>query len=805
MHLRRMAGLLSIIALPLMIIACGGGGGGGGSTNNNNNSGSADALQVADKVSVVDAKVSGSVAGSPSIRSFAKTPLHRTPSVPAGSDYDLDKANMYVQERSVEAFENVNNILCMIAQSQYGEMLNQGPYLALIDANKCSSNKSDPSAAGQASTNQSSGADAPVFEPWTMKSWRTDNSSPEYVQAWIHEKAHDAYDMDKVILATVTVTEGKTDSNPLGIFTVNYKGLAAADTSQVIFKGTLKSERDEASGKILLKFAEEEGPAASPTRKQYATLDKATDGSDAGSGKVYQYDTQNGGSPETVAFNIAFNTNYFLRSDAVGTSPDICLNRNVFDMSAWQYGLYDATTGARVVRNSSYQIKVGTAYGNIGYWGMWLPDGVSVASGDTVMKHDYQNNTDTPYTVFKSNGKLKRHTRQALTLADVKNIPLNYSICSGTCSNYQVVWNGSALMMTAQQSQSDYTWQTITPAALDLSALSWNNLNFWSDSLGGQVSMQLTGCTGTGPFDCTGTVANTTPIIFYAEDIVYPDDTTLGSTVTFSCFDNCPNAGASGINTSTPFLTYTQNGYTYVFSKAAMMLTYNGNNVVQTAAISGSDWGVMSGALFDPLATNETGTTYQDLLKCDWDQNQTCGWKAWSVLPVFYTWETGLNDYNKFVALKDGNNAFVKFDPPLQVEYVHSQPSVTAYDHKYDGTKFYLNYDGAGQLNGIPGKCVDDGGTKVSCSNNTRWVPEFMIQAGSAATAGSDTYLIKPLGIEERMMEDTNGGCDSLSIGSYTLPTLSQWVDPSAGSNPVTVANEPVITVAPAVVGGIVQ
>ena len=234
----------------------------------------------------------------------------------------------------------------------------------------------------------------------------------------------------------------------------------------------------------------------------------------------------------------------------------------------------------------------------------------------------------------------------------------------------------------------------------------------------------------------------------------------------------------------------------YIFDTTAMVLKdAQSMSLLMTGTSSQFQWGFMSGPLFDPTSANLA------LLACDWDVNQMCGWKAWSVLPVFYTWETGPNQWNQFTALQGPSPAttIVKFDPPLQVTYTHSQTNAAKPDIKYNGVKFYMDYSGFGELHGVPGVCVDmDSGQPVSCGPNTRWVPEFMIPAEAEMVNGSATYYVKPLEKEQRMSKVAESSCSALTITSYTLPDISLWVDPALGT-------EPTITGAPAVVGGVVQ
>jgi hypothetical protein len=181
------------------------------------------------------------------------------------------------------------------------------------------------------------------------------------------------------------------------------------------------------------------------------------------------------------------------------------------------------------------------------------------------------------------------------------------------------------------------------------------------------------------------------------------------------------------------------------------------------------------------------------------------------VLPEFYVWETGQSTWNQFVTVRDSNGP-VRFEPPLQVKYIHSQPAATAPDYKYNNVTFFLQYSGFGDLQGIPGMCVnvDTGATNVDCSQGgsnqaIRWVPEFSIPAENAAgqlTEVQDigqagvTYFVKALEKEQRL--GPGGTCSGLSTSPYILPSMSSWIDPVIGS-------EPVVTAPPAVIGGVVQ
>jgi hypothetical protein len=819
-NMRKLCVWLLALLLPLMLLSCSSKSSSSDATPTPTPA-AATSLQVADKVSVVDAKLSGSVAAVAPL----KIGLFKVSAadLAAASDYKADKTQVWVSERSAEAFNEINNILCMISQSKLDVMLNQGAYVALVDQTQCDSSKSDASSAGQDSQNQSSSTTMPDYMTFTVDATRADNSSPEFAKVWVHSKAKGS-DPEQIIMVNIIITEGKSDTNPYGLFNMTFLGLPASNgivTSQnPLFKGVMKAEKN-AAGEVLLKFAEQNFGGWPNIRK--ITLNRQGDGS-GGTGSVYdQHPEMMSGSTTTVEsqFNIAFNTNNFLRNDGTNT---ICLDRNQFEESAWRYGLYD-TAGARVNRNSGFSVNTKAdgsgKYGFIGYWGLWIDNNVTLNSGDFLYKFDYSNTGAAPlqYTVMKAGGKLKKHTKKTMTLAEIKGIPLNYSVCdpNSGCANYQVVWDGTNQVFnkTAEMPQNcsnNCQWQNITPPViLDLTTLQWGELNFYSQSLGGQVRVPLSNCLQTFP---TGTVpappttkcdapGNTTNIIFFAEDIVYPTDTIPAS---FTCYDNCPQVGADGeaytsMMSSGPSNTPT----TYTFDPITMLLNDSGSKpVLMTVATTTNQWGVNSGALFNPTAANLAA------LDCNWDRDndpatnaQVCGWKAWSALDVFYTWETGPGSWNQFSALKDATGTMLKFEPPLSVKYVHHKAGSSL-----DGATFMLDYSGFGNLNGIPGKCVDmDSGLEAQCASDPkiRYVPAFVIPPvqtdGSLTKVMVDAteYLVKPLELEQRMMKVDTANCSALSVTSYPLPDLAtEWTDPAIGT-------EPVVTVAPAVIGGVVQ
>ena len=813
-----------VLTASVALTGCGGGGGGGGTTTTTTDTttdsgGSGASLRVAERISVVDASSSGSGVAGLRIGKF------RVPTTvsAAGTDWTNDVTQTFVHERSAEAFGVINEILCMMSQSQYDDMVNKGTYRAQIDTNQCEQERDSAESAGESSQNQSSSTTMPDYEDWTVNSYRANDTSDHIVKVWIHEEARSEGSWSepaKTIYVKVTITEGASAANPYGLFRLDFKGIPDG-SSTVMFKGYLESVQEGSS--ILLKFVDE-GAGGSDTWTEQVVLNRSADGS-TGTGTIYTSNSGGWGS-ETSDFDIAFNSDYFLRDN--GTEQK-CADRNDFNETAWRYGLYDVN-GARVNRESGFPIKYGDYHGWVGYWGLWLPEEANVSDGATVYKQVYSSNappTETAYTLMQRGGKLKKHTRNAKTLGDIQNLPLDWWECNESgCSGYRVKWNGTNFVKFANQVNNMWNDDFIDEN-INLSTLQFGELNFYSQSLGGQVRVKLIG-TGTYPSITYSYPDPTAPesVIFFKEDIVYPGDTTVPATL--KCYDNCPeyNSTVGGINVDNWYNGNHANNYdpsantsySYTFNATTAsgeMTLKEGVNALLLPSNSTSQWGYWSGPLFDPTPANLTA------LACDdWNgdiiaNEGTCGWKAWSELTVFYTWETGTQQWNQFTALINGSGTVEQFQAPLQVSYEYQKTNNAYADGKYcldgaatceTGTNFYLEYSGFGNLWGIPGTCVDDSGNPTTCGEGTRWISEFMIPAGAAVANNGTTYYVKPLEVEQTMKLVSAATCTTAGLATtpYTLPSITNWSDPAIGTEPTTAAAG-LISEAPAVIGGVVQ
>lgn len=746
----------------------------------------------------------------------------------AQTDFEKDKTATFVHERASEALDQVNTIMCMFDQTRYGDstLLNSGYYTALVDESLCgdrdSTEKSNNSSSGDTSANN-----AASYTEFKVKSERANPTDPQIVSAFV--KVNGPNGMPMNVQAKFTITEGASEFNPVGAFTMSYQG-SVGGVPVPIMKGLVKAQRDNL-GRVVIKYAESMGFNGQEIFGVKAALLKNTEG---GSGSTFQKETQGmgggpgGGSPSQATTHFGYDKSFFKRKDVKeGAAPaEACLSRTSFETSAWRYGLYNKDTGARIPVNSGFPVNTQAdgrgQFGFLSFHGLFFPPGgPSLTDGSTVYRVERGANgpVSTPYTLTVKDGKLKRYVRSEVSLGSLKSIPLEGMVPffgdSNPNSLKRFQWDGSQLKIVATASMSQAggppAWTPLTPnqPITDQTTLMFGDIGIYSQALGGQGRIKLANCVPVvggnpmiGGVRCSAPTADT-KVIFFKESLVAPGDSTVPTTL--RCYDNCPKASGSGMDKNDP--SYPNDGITaHNYTYTSGIIRDGANPATLSEAQSGKSWGFGSGPMFDPNPTNLAA------LGCPWDANQVCAWKAWGELSEFFVWETGPNSWNKFTSVIDGNGNVVSLDPPLAVQYVY--PTVgtggvnpTAVDQKFAGNTFYLQYGGFGNLQGIPGKCFNPenpSDTDIDCSKpGRRWVPEFTIPSGSVAKNGNgvDAYYVKPLEVEQRMAKVEDSKCSALKAPDLSgmWPNLdTEWTAPNLGS-------EPEISGAPKVVAGVIQ
>jgi hypothetical protein len=734
----------------------------------------------------------------------------------SSSAYRTDTQTSQVQDATSSSIGEVNMIVCIMHALSADSLVNQGAYLALVDKNKCDSAKRS-SAANAGSTSDGAQA-ATAYVTATVDATRTSNSDPMVTKVWLELEEEGFH---QTIFVRVAASEAPSASNAYGVFRLDYCGKAdgiPGCPSRGYLEGTTNG--------LNFYQLDSDGSNDATTALRLATASAA-----GGSGRLVS-DNQNGAS----AFLFAYDSGFFRRAD---DNTDECFTRDATDadtgMSVWRYGLYDANTGARVNRNSGFPIDVtasGTVYhGYLGYYGLYVPFEAQNAlqNGSTVEKVDYSsgnNPTRTSYSVVKSDGKLTKYTRHTRSLHSMDRIRFNTfvgmdaaSFFAGAQNNsqYELYWDDArgTFVATAQfvcdqngcQSQDLQTAQ-------DVSVSYWSTrggVQGYSQSLGGEVFVNLQGVSGT--LD-----SNAVQVVFRSQDLVYPADLPAQ----LYCVQNCPTATSlanyfnNGGQGGAPYVSGTFNNFQPTQANAVVAYTTDAASATlrdgTSSAVTFSDRdalasqpafanGVRTGRLFTQLADAECSVgsgTY-----CDYKVNDA---------DVYYQWETGANNWNQFAAAKDSSGAFVTFDPPLQLAY--TVPTGAQYG-QYAGKSVVLQYNGFGELQGIPGTCVSMlTNAPVNCSSQgARYVPAFAIPYDETkglltSIDGQTTYLAKWLDREIRFAKKPLSSCSAAGLSlpsNVTLPTAADLRDPSDASSSVYIGAKPTVTAAPRVIHGDVK
>jgi len=733
------------------------------------------------------------------------------------SAYRTDAQSSHVEDATSSGIGEVNMIACIMHALSADALVNQGAYIALVDKNKCDSAKrSSTSNAGSTSDGAQAAAS---YITAVVNSTRASNSDPMITKAWLEIAEEDHH---QTINVHISATAAPSITNAYGLFRLDYCGKAdgiAGCPSRGYLEGT-------ANG---LNFYQID---SGDNGDESTAMRLATASATGGTGRLVH-----AGQHDASAFVFAYDAGLFRRAD---DNDDQCFSRDAADpdtgMSVWRYGLYNAETGARITRSSGFPIDVTsgstTYHGYLGYYGLSLPPEAqnSIENGSTVQKVDYSSNnaTRTNFTVVKSDGKLTKYTRHTRTLHSMDQIKFtafvgfdssNFFAGAQPNSQYELYWDeaGGHFVTTARMAcdQNGCQNQELS-APQNVSAAYWTSrggVQGYSQSLGGEVFINLQGITGTVD-------SNTVQVIFRSQDLVYPAD--LPSQL--YCLQNCPSAASlsayfsssGGQGPTSPFVAGTSNRFLPVPASAVIAYTTDAASVTlrdgANAAVTFSDGealgqhpqymnGVRTGRLFTQLSDAEcsvNSATY-----CDYKVNDA---------QVYYQWETGANNWNQFAAVKDSTGTLVTFDAPLQLAY--TVPTGAQYGD-YAGKSIVLQYGGFGELWGVPGSCVSSvTNAPVNCnSEGARYVPSFAIpydeiKGRVTSTDGQTGYLAKWLDREIRFAQKPLQSCSAAGLAlpsNVTLPSQADLKDPTDASSTVYTGTKPVVTAAPRVIHGDVK
>jgi len=815
--------VLSIGTLAL-VSACGGGGSGSGSSSATDSS----ALKVDSKISIMEPKASKSASKvsllSRSSGESRSATASRDPALPATSAYEKDITFYYVQDESSESLNIVNSLLCKFDKVAATEMVVSAPkvdYIALIDEAMCDQEKGSKTTGSEGGSSNESGGKRPELSSWTVNTEMTDVDTM-VVKIWVLNEmdyapedsmnANRGQKKMEAIRAKMTVNRGVNGQE--STFTMNfamYEVDEAGNKAEIPHIKGFLNKTVLGVGNNKVDFYSEALMFGGTYPEGVSITYNPLTGTGSGISTAVKYDEELR-QEKNVQNNFSYNLNNFYREDVDGKTS--CMNRNDFHETAWRYGLYDSGNGERIEVNSGFPISKeidGVTYqGWAGNWGVWMPEEAGVKNGSKVKKDSFKEGVAAEdFTIVQTEGRLRKHTRKILPMSEIKNIPLMY--WNGS-KEFQVIWNGTQLVKVAKRDQnSNWIWSKMVEEPVTFTEGTFE-FSFYAQSLGGAGQIKF-GNEGEGKKPVV-TAAST--VIFHSETTVFVGDTTVPKNLV--CYDNCIKAGS--IDEANFTDRFHPNNYDNANEEGIVPIQYTYENDVLTSGITPvtsttynqNKEGIWSGALIPDTSSNRNS------LKCTWNTD-ICAWQLYDKIDVFYTWSTGPNEWDKTTSLRsDVSNEVVAFDLPKLVEYTHKG------EGKYKDTTFYLDYEGFGNLWGIPEVCMYiETGVTTDCwnvpeadfiSRKVRYMSQFVIPesvegirstASESTKIGKTTYVIKPLDVEQSQKSVDEGACNTVDSGLTlaampdTFPlNLEGWVDPAIGEMPAVVG-------APKVISGVVQ
>jgi hypothetical protein len=710
--------------------------------------------------------------------------------IPSTAPYNVDPQNVHVQDATSEGVSQLNMVLCIMSALDAPDLVNAGPYIALVDKNKCDTSSRD-SSSNSSSTSAGASA-APNYMTAVVDVTRADNASPMIFKSWMSLTEQG---QATTVYVKGAVTQAPTASLPYGVFRLDYIGKSGGVTQ---FNGYI-----DATTNGISYYEDSQGGGGGGGGTQTRALTLSASSTTSGTGSMVDSGT---------TFNFAFNNALFRRSD--GTN-DKCFDRSQAnaDKSVWRYGTYNATDGTRVDQaNPGFPIKASYSgnsyYGFASFWGINFQglDLNTIADSNPIAGMaiaDQRPGSSATYTLSKLSGKLTKFTKASTTLDAIDGFPIqawgNFYALTGNnpllqnVNQVEMHWDktGAQFVITGQQtcgSNGCLTAPLTGNATVAFTASPQFDLNGYSQSLGGQVSI---------PHSASYT--GTSTVNYYTQSTVIPGS--AGAPAALYCLNNCVTSASitafNGSNSPYDAGTTSQwfsgsNRVAYAFGASG--LTESSNPVVAPSMSSSIftgmyQQGVQTGRLF---ASDLTGVPSCPNTYCEPNTD-------------YYVWETGPNQWNQSLWLNNGSTV-VALDPPQNIPY-----TVTSADDpsgNWVNKSIQLQFSGFGNLWGIPGHCVDPvDNSIVACSQNVRFVPEFALADGATMTLGSTPLIIKALDEELRLKNVALSQCTNagLTLSSMSVPTSAGLHDPSNSSDTDYIGTQPSVTAAPKVIHGVLQ
>lgn len=677
-----------------------------------------------------------------------------------------------VTNEAFEDLEKAGSIMCFLSQTKFWEQANNGVYQAQVDSKKC-----EPDKGGGNGDDSSGGEDeSPDLQVAYIKSVREENK-PLIAEIRIAAGGdkEEAYYHVKVI-----VVEPPSSTAPAGIFDMHYTAHMGSKVGETGFIRTKRTSAD----KFVLETGSSGSEGGGNEGKSQGIAELQVEDEVTVAGFLQSDSAGNWGEQKYSSKGIArFADNYLnvnftsTHSGPQGENKEElkgCYDLGKYKTAMFRYDLVDTATGVTKKLNSGFPIEFDkdgkTQRGWAGFHGVWLGESGSVKTGDTIKKVSWTGGkkSTSDYTVFAAPGKLTKLTKASVTLGDLKGVDLNLYDMG---SQYIVKWDGTTLSKTAKVTNGKNGPEE--EAATGAVTIPQWGINFYVSSLNAMIRISK-----------EDVLSNSLAISYFAEKVV--SGTAEVPSCEMVCFQNCPVMAPAasdfarsqgGMNGPMVSGLYKKTSVSWGGGAASdSNQSQNISTPLATYTWDASTQNLKEGSTAFALPSGLSSSS-QDLqminsgsLVCAADYAAISGNKA-SIDPYrmqngltsFYRFNAGANDWNKFISLKDSTGTFVSFDQPLELSYTHTTANDwdANTDTSFIGKSFRLQYEGPGNLHGIPWKYAKEIGHQM---------PLFSIKSG--VTVGA--YTIYPINGEQRLAKAADeASCAAIPLeDAPALPEL---------------------------------
>lgn len=665
--------------------------------------------------------------------------------VPSDSQYNTDSREFMVEDALNDASDTPTMILCFMKNLRTDLMVNKGTYLAQVDEEECNSSgqiKSGPQNEDKASASSAgSSAASKAYTDVISVVTRASANADMVAKTWLTVAGPTG---DMTVYIQGSATSSPTDTNPYGVFQMDYTGVDG--NGDDVMYGVLK-----ANSAGVLEWYETFSFQGMSLINSLSLTQNLSDGT--GSGAVRR--TMNN---SVYAYGFAYDEDGYCRVELSknGGSPsdstEYCFDTREGEgvKTIWDYDLYDSVNGRRYdlpVRGFPVRTTVsGTTYfGFADYHGIHFDADVigSIADGASLQR-DNGEAAATDYSVNISMGKLDKITKSFVSLASMDKYPMNswmeINELSIDPSEYKFYYDHSNLKFVLTHNRvcgENGCFDTPLSPEVEFTAQQYYDLQIggigaWVPGVGGVYITRgaLASPNASSPGASVEVESeeqvlpeNYPPVLYCVQDCFTSDS--VDSFITkikdgsFSNEDHAYDTDnyRKGAISSDNLITYTANGLTYETdgSTAAYPsdLTSGDNDNIDATAVS---WGMRTGALLTDAAD----------FTCEPWRNENedfCTDGLWNgSISEYYVWRTGHKRWDKKYVVKDATGSVVNFSKPMNVYY--QVPTGASYGN-FSGKEIRLDYGGSGNLWGFPGACFNPstGAFVTDCGSYGSFMP----------------------------------------------------------------------------------